>query len=85
MIYRLMSSKIRRFLMTYPTIVLALSGCTLQEVQKFSYNTGTAIGCRQANDNLPNEEQLDFACLQKQGDGMSYEEYIVIRSEVDEK
>lgn len=68
------------------TIVLALltlSACTLQDVQKFSYNSGSAIGCRHANDNLPNEKQLDYECLQKQGDDMNYEEYIEIRNEMD--
>jgi hypothetical protein len=65
--------------------LLALTACTLQEVQKFSYNSGSTIGCKHANDNLPNEEQLDMDCLQKQGDGMSYEEYIEIRNEADTK
>jgi hypothetical protein len=46
---------------------------------RFSYNTGSAIGCRHANDNLANEKQL---CLDKQGDGMSYETYIELRNEV---
>ena len=65
--------------------LLALSACTLQDVQKFTYNSGSAIGCRQANDNLPNEKQLDLDCLNKRGDDMSYERYIEIRNEVDRK
>ena len=65
--------------------LLALSACTLQEAQKFAYNSGSAIGCRQANDNLPNEKQLDYECLYKQGDDMSYETYIELRNEVDGK
>ncbi len=65
--------------------LLALSGCTLQEVQKFAYNSGNNIGCRQANDNLPTEKLLDFDCLYKQGDDMSYEKYIEIRNERDRK
>ena len=44
---------------------------------------GNNIGCRQANDNLPTEEQLDLECLNKQGDYMSYERYIEIRNEGD--
>lgn len=64
---------------------LAISGCTVQEVQKFTYNTGANTGCRHANDNLPNEKQLDDECRQNQGDGMSYEEYMELRNEVDGK
>lgn len=80
MIYRLMRPSIPAVL-----TVLVLSGCTLQEVQKFSYNTGAAIGCRHANDNLPNEKQLDLDCLETRGEGMSYEKYIELRNEVDSK
>ena len=65
--------------------LLTLSACSLQEVQKFAYNSGSAIGCRQANDNLPTEKQLDMDCLNKQGDDMSYEKYIELRNEVDTK
>ena len=71
-----MTIKFRTLIFSLP-LVLSLSACTTQELQKFAYNTGASVECQRANDNLPNETTLNHDCLNQSGvDGMSHEEYL---------
>jgi len=71
-----MALKIHTLIFSLP-LALSITACTTQELQKFAYNTGASIECQRANNNLPNETQLNQDCLNKSGvDGMSHEEYL---------
>ena len=63
--------------------LLVLPACSLQEEQKFAYKSGAVIARWQANENLPNEKELDFDCQYRQGNDMSYEKYIEVSDKED--
>lgn len=67
------------------SIILLLAACSTRELQEFAFNTGAAVECRHANDNLPNEAGLDSDCIHRtSAEKPSYEDYMERRNEMSE-
>lgn len=51
--------------------------------QRIVLNTGAVVECRHANDNLPNEAQLDTDCIHMtSAERPNYEDYMEARSQM---
>ena len=63
------------------TAVVALTGCSTQDLQRFVYDVGQQHACMQQNDGRLDEGIDDLACMNPaEREGMDYDQYRAARA-----